>query len=206
MRVDLEISMPSTPARRASGPSGQGQRDRLQQTPQSGGAAGVQLRDPRYLLGEGDRRAVRVSAEETARFELDRHRAVVAGQIVQAAPVTAVNARGRHSTTSAGRLRTQGPRDDQHTLALIGDLFDVHVLEMWQEQIEKIKAAGFHARRMVQHNSPRGRSLMIRFLVEPDHYGAAAPMRAQLPNRDHPQALALNTVSHGFTISVPEPR
>jgi hypothetical protein len=82
--------------------------------------------------------------------------------------------------------------------------FDVHVLEMWQEQMKKIKAAGFHARRMVQHHSPRGR-LMIRFLVEPDHYGAAAPMRGQLPDRDHPQALALNTVSHGFTISVPEP-
>jgi hypothetical protein len=56
----------------------------------------------------------------------------------------------------------------------------LHVLQVREEQVKKIKAAGLHARLAVQHNSPRGRSLMIGFLVEPDHYDAADLMRGPL--------------------------
>jgi hypothetical protein len=80
------------------------------------------------------------------------------------------------------------PRGDEYavfTVVMIGHRLDLHILQMGKEPVKEVKAAGFHTRRAVQHNRPRGRSLMIGFLVEPDHYAAAAIIRGVLRNRDH---------------------
>jgi hypothetical protein len=49
------------------------------------------------------------------------------------------------------------------------------------------------------HNELRGHSLTIKFLVEPDHHGVAAPMRGPLSNCDQSWTYLTVTVRNRIT-------
>ena len=91
-----------------SGPPGQGQRDPGEHARQRRGAPGAPRGQAFDLLGEGDRGAVRVTAEEAAHREPDDHRLAAHRRVRQPPPVRAVHparclaAPRAHGLASAG--------------------------------------------------------------------------------------------------------
>ena len=92
-----------------SGPPGQGQRDPGEHARQRRGAPGVPRGQAFDLLGEGDRGAVRVTAEEAAHREPDDHRLAAHRRVRQPPPVRAVHPARCLAAPRAHGLASAGP-------------------------------------------------------------------------------------------------
>ncbi len=146
------------------------------------------LRESRDLFRERPGRAAPIAAEEPARPQVDRHRHIAAGHIGEETAVAAVHAAAGDGAALAGRVVVWDPSGDEHALSHARDGVDVHVFRCGRRRCrrsrQEIEAAGLHAGLVAQHNSPRGRSLMIGFMAEPDLDDAATLMPGLLRIRD----------------------
>ena len=114
-------------------PAGQRQRDRDHHAPQQRGPPGVAGSQVGNLLGEGDRRAVRVVTEEPTRREPDRRRPAADHRIGQGAHIPTVHASRFPATASAPRPRRTRVSAYLHPVHVGRDTVDDQQRQMGQQ-------------------------------------------------------------------------